>query len=121
MEIRPWQIGRRAELAARKHFERLGWKILAANWRCRGGELDLVAREHCTLVFVEVKSRGGDSWVAGIDSISPHKLMALRRASSAYIRKNRLDLVWVEEIRFDLAVLGDKSGVDHFRDFIYTF
>jgi len=58
-------LGREGERHAREHLERLGFAILDANFRTRHGELDLVAFDGCTLVFVEVKTRragGGSPW-----------------------------------------------------------
>jgi putative endonuclease len=53
-------LGRRGEAAAAKFLARSGYKIVARNYRCQMGEIDLIARDGPTLVFVEVKSRQDD-------------------------------------------------------------
>ena len=57
-------LGRRGEELAAEHLERLGYRIVARNYRTRFGELDLVATDEFVLVFCEVKTRrdGGEPW-----------------------------------------------------------
>ena len=56
-------LGRRGEELAAEHLERLGYRIVARNYRTRFGELDLVATDEHVLVFCEVKTRrAGDPW-----------------------------------------------------------
>jgi putative endonuclease len=50
-------LGRAAEAAAARHLERCGYRILTANFRAKGGELDLVAMEGTALAIIEVRSR----------------------------------------------------------------
>jgi uncharacterized protein (TIGR00252 family) len=55
------RLGKSGEELARRYLERKGFDFVAANWRCRAGELDLVMRDGDTLVFVEVKTRHGEA------------------------------------------------------------
>lgn len=78
------QLGRHGEGLAAQHLERLGFEIVARNFRTRHGELDLVAYDGTTLVFVEVKSRrqgGGSPW----ESLHLKKRAQVRRIASAYL------------------------------------
>ena len=52
-------LGRRGETLAARHLTSLGMRVLARNWRCPGGELDLVLRQGSTLIACEVKTRSG--------------------------------------------------------------
>jgi len=53
-------LGDRGENVAARHLQRLGYKIIVRNFRCEMGEIDIVARQGSTLVFVEVKTRAYD-------------------------------------------------------------
>ena len=61
-------LGARGELLAAAELQRLGYTIRATHWRCRFGEIDLVAEDAAGLAFVEVRTRRGDLFVAGLDS-----------------------------------------------------
>jgi putative endonuclease len=73
------------ETAAARHLERRGLRILARNWRIRMGELDLVARDGGTLVFVEVKTRVSGDFVDPALGVDGRKRRQLRRLAEAYL------------------------------------
>ncbi len=98
----------------RVHLERLGWQILAANYRCPRGEMDLIAREtlgnHVTLVFVEVKTRRGARHGSPLDAVDLRKQLRLIAIAQAYLAEQQSG---GEEpsCRFDVAeVLVDPDG-----------
>jgi len=66
-------FGKRGEDTAVKYLERHGYKMLAANYRCRLGEIDIIAMEGDTIVFIEVKTRGGDAFGEGVESVDARK------------------------------------------------
>ena len=75
-------LGRHGERLAAEHFERLGYEILARRHRTRFGELDVVAADASTLVFVEVKTRragAGTPW----DALTAGKREQVRRMAAA--------------------------------------
>jgi putative endonuclease len=82
-------VGRFGEEVAARHLQAAGLQILARNWRCRQGELDIVARDGTQLVIVEVKTR------SSLGYGSPAE--AVHRAKSARIRQ--LGLRWILEHR----------------------
>ncbi len=65
------RLGRWGEGVAATHLEAHGYTILARNWRCAAGEIDLVARDGETLVFVEVKTRRGRAYGAPEEALTP--------------------------------------------------
>jgi putative endonuclease len=76
--------GRAGEELAAAHFERLGYEVLARNYRTRYGELDLVAYDGESLVFAEVKTRregSGEPW----DNLHPLKRSQVRRMAIAWL------------------------------------
>jgi putative endonuclease len=79
------EIGRAAEVAAARHLERAGYRILQHNFRARGGELDVVAMDGRALVIVEVRYRADDRFGGGAASITISKRRRIVRASRALL------------------------------------
>ena len=104
--------GRRAEQLVAARLEQRGWRIVERNARSRHGELDIVALDGGTLVFVEVKAgRAGAAFgpERPILSIGPRKQLQVRRLAAAFMATRR-DLPRYTEIRFDAVV-----DVEHIR------
>ena len=77
-------LGRRGEAIAARHLVEAGLTIVERNWRCPQGEIDLVARDHGELVFVEVKTRSSVEYGHPLEAITPRKLARLRRLAGAW-------------------------------------
>jgi putative endonuclease len=77
--------GAEAEERAARHLQAQGLKLLARNWRCRFGEIDLILREGSTLVFVEVRARGRGDYGGAAESITAAKQARLKRSAAAYL------------------------------------
>jgi putative endonuclease len=102
------QLGRLGERLAREHLERLGYAIVASNYRTRYGELDIVALDRDALVFVEVKTRrpGYDP----LDAFSPRKRQRVRAMASSFLA-SAPDRPFAAELRFDAIGLSiDSEG-----------
>ncbi|CAI7980372.1 MULTISPECIES: YraN family protein [Parafrankia] len=110
------RLGKFGEDVAARHLSADGAEILARNWRCRDGEIDIVARHGDTLVFCEVKTRSGADYGSGPDAVVGRKAARIRR----------LAVRWLAEhphppaiIRFDvLSVYRERQGsvrVEHRR------
>ena len=107
-------VGRRGEDQAHRYLRRRGFTILARNWRPPqgGGEIDIVARDGETLVFVEVKTRVSDQWSAPEREIDAAKMTSLSRAARDYARRAGVDEA---KMRFDvIAIAGAK--LEYFPD-----
>ncbi|MBP6015645.1 MAG: YraN family protein [Candidatus Promineofilum sp.] len=102
-------LGQWGENVAVLHLEAKGLVILARNWRRRGGEIDIVARDGETVAFVEVKTRRGRAFGAPEEALTPHKAQKLMELGQQYVADNDLDDVnW----RIDLvAVELDERGL----------
>ncbi len=79
------QTGRRGEEAARAHLEAQGLTILGQNLRARAGEIDLVADEHGTLVFIEVRLRQSRRYGGAVASVTPEKQARLVRTAHCWL------------------------------------
>lgn len=120
-------LGRRAESVCRRRLRLAGWRILDRNWRTSFGELDLVALERRTLVFVEVKSsgtRGRTGPERPAQAVGPEKQRRLRRLAEAWLsgaeESGRLPRR-AKDVRFDVVgiVFGEDGSVaayEHIRD-----
>ncbi|WP_018750898.1 YraN family protein [Paenibacillus sanguinis] len=101
--------GRRAELAAAEHLLSLGYAIMERNWRCRSGEIDLIARQGDWIVIVEVRSRSGRAAGFGTaaEAVTPRKIAQVRSTAAVYLHQNKQ---WAANVRFDvIAVTFDRT------------
>ncbi|MGE3622143.1 MAG: YraN family protein [Acidimicrobiia bacterium] len=104
-------MGRRGEDLAAAWYARHGGVVVARNWRCRDGELDLVVRDGPWLVFVEVKARTSDRFGHPAESVTPAKQRRLRRLAMRFLDDRQG--AGVGRIRFDVvSVLGGEVRVD---------
>lgn len=78
-------LGARGEALAERYLKRAGFRILARNYRCRYGEIDLVAEEGGCLVFVEVKTRSGAGFGHPLEAVDGRKRGQLTRAARHYL------------------------------------
>lgn len=80
------ELGARGEQVAVEYLEALGLRIVQRNWRCRYGELDVIAAEGgSTAVFVEVKTRTGDGFGGLPEAVTPVKLRRIRRLAGLWL------------------------------------
>lgn len=109
--------GRRGEDLAHRYLEHHGFTVVARNYRppAGGGEIDLIAWQENTLVFVEVKSRTSDEHGAPDRNVDEQKRVSLIHAGRDYAR--RASVPW-ERVRFDLVsiVLTNPPTYVHFPD-----
>jgi putative endonuclease len=90
---KPWWrrwFGNRSERAAARFLRRLSCRILARNYRCPYGELDLVAEQAGVIIFVEVRSTGGDDAERPALSVDAAKQSRLTRLALHYLRQHHL-------------------------------
>ena len=109
----PASRGERGESLACDHLERTGLEVVQRNWRCRSGEVDVVAREGDVTVFVEVKERRGGSHGQGHEAVTFGKRRRIIRAARLYAAARGL---YEQPIRFDVvSVEWDASGQPQIR------
>jgi putative endonuclease len=117
--LRSAEIGRRAEDAAARYIEGLGWTVLGRNVRVSRLEIDLIARDGEVVVVLEVRTRGSGAWERALDSVGHGKRLRIRRAGESLWRTRfRRDLS-LQRMRFDLVSvdLDAASGlsIEHVR------
>ena len=106
----PAQKGRAGEDLAAALLEQKGYRILARNFHCRGGELDLVAAKGEILALVEVRTRRSGAMVSPAESVTAAKRKKLVSAAYAFFEEHP-DLQQTMQPRFDL-VLVEAVGED---------
>lgn len=112
-------LGRLGERIAAQYLIQRGYTLLASNWRCKGGEIDLVARRGSSLVFVEVRTRRAASVDAAFESITPRKRQRLLAAIHTYLTETGLES---EAWRVDIIAVAVRRGsppiidIEHLED-----
>lgn len=114
------QLGALGEQLAVEHLRGLGLQILARNWRCRYGELDVIAADLSsnTAIFVEVKTRTGDGFGGLAEAVTAEKVRRLRRLASLWLAEQqtrwaaiRIDVVGVRVGRRRTPEISHLKGI----------
>ncbi len=101
-------LGRTGEDIAASAYERDGYHIVARNFRCRQGEIDVIARRDRTLVFCEVKTRRTDFFGDPSEAVTPEKQARLRRLAAVWLAQNSASGM---RLRFDVvSIVADRDG-----------
>ena len=111
------RLGRQGEKLARQYLLDAGYRILAANYRCPWGEIDIIAQEGAELVFVEVRTRRSSGYGSPQESITPEKVEHLHAAAQDYLQNHTLgprpdELNWridLVSVRYNVEA---RVGVD---------
>ena len=118
---KPWWrrwFGARAENAAARFLKKLGYRILVRNFTCDFGELDLIALDGVTLVFVEVRSTEEAEGSRPAESVNSAKQKRLTRLAVYFLQKKRL---LNHAARFDVLTVSWPEGrkeplIEHFKN-----
>jgi len=113
------EFGRAGEERAAQHLSDLGYRIMARNWRCAQGELDIVAARDDVLCVVEVKTRRSELFGHPFDAVDERKLRRLWRLAFAWARSHPEEAA-AKRIRIDvIGLTGADVGqarIDHLED-----
>lgn len=112
------ELGRLGEDLAAAHLEARGFRLIERNWRCRHGEIDVVAADRASIVFIEVKTRAGERFGHPFEAITPVKLARLRRLAAMWCEAKgavagplRIDAVAVLVRPGESAVIEHLEGI----------
>ena len=113
----PLKTGRKGEKLARRFLKRRGYRILAANYVCPVGEIDLIALDGRTIAFVEVKSRTTTDHADPEDTVTPAKQRKLHQVARYWLSERRAEAyTW----RFDVVAVtlpaAGKPDIRHIPD-----
>ncbi len=104
------QTGKLGEQMAAACLEKAGYCILERNYRCRFGEIDLIAKDGDTIVFVEVKSRRSDHYGMPQLAVGAEKQRRISKISLYYLQANRLESL---NARFDVVAVSLRAEKNH--------
>jgi putative endonuclease len=110
--------GTEGEDLAAVYLERQGYRIRNRNYRFGRGEIDIVAEDGETLVFVEVKARRSDSYGAPEEAVTVHKRRQIRKIAGGYLFEKRIS---DRECRFDVIAVEYVGGKPVLRHIQHAF
>ena len=102
------EVGRIGENAALDVYRNRGYRVVARNWRCPLGELDLVLLRGEMLVICEVKTRRGSTFGGGYEGVTARKRAKVRALAEAFLRARP---GCPETVRFDVASVALRAGL----------
>ena len=118
MVIAKRHIGDRCEEVAIRFLQQNGYTIIEKNFVLNHGEIDIVAKENETLVFIEVKTRRSKKFGAPEEAVTPKKQEIIRRTAEAYVVQKKLTNI---DCRFDVVSVLLVDGKAECELFINCF
>ncbi|MBN2467191.1 MAG: YraN family protein [Deltaproteobacteria bacterium] len=100
-------LGKAGEALGVRHLKKLKYKIVEQNYRCKFGEIDVVALDRKTVVFVEIKTRSTKEFGSPLNGVTPRKQRKLAKAAMAYLQEHQL---FDRDARFDVVAVEVDSG-----------
>ena len=105
--------GREGEAKAADYLRKKKYEVIGANYRCRFGELDLIAKKRELVVFVEVKLRKNDRFGAAAEAVTLSKQDKLRKAAASWLASHDCDA----PTRFDIIEIYTETGrINHIEN-----
>ena len=111
------ELGRRGEDEAARHLKSLGYRIVGRRERVLRGDIDIVALDGRTVVFVEVRSRSDTAHGHPAETVGPQKQKRIAELAAAYIRRHRLEdqSVRIDVVTVTFAAAG-RPLVEHYQN-----
>ncbi len=100
------KLGQYGEEKAANYLVKQGMKILEKNYRCGYGEVDIIAKDRDTLVFVEVKTRKTSTYLSPFLSVNKHKQLQITKVALHYLLEKKLKEI---PCRFDVVTIVDTE------------
>lgn len=101
-------LGRWGESLVAEDLRRKGWEIVAAGYRCRMGEIDLIATNRKYIAFVEVKLRKSDAYGSAAEAVDGYKRKRIQTTAQLYLAEHPTEL----QPRFDVAEVYAPEGLE---------
>lgn len=110
------ELGKHGEDLAARYLKRLGYKLITRNYKLKTGEIDIIALDQRTLVFVEVKTRRSGVYAQPLESVGWHKQQKLRYLANRYLTTHNVP---DSEVRFDIISIVESGGrpeIEHLKN-----
>lgn len=116
MSRRRHEFGQWGEELAAQHLQAHGCTIVASNWQCHAGEVDLIVRDGDGLAFVEVRTRRGERYGTPEESITPRKLAHMIAVAETYVYEQG----WQGDWRLDVVAIrvgqGEEAAIEWYKN-----
>lgn len=99
-------LGKKGETVAAKYLKKRRYSIIDRNFKCKYGEIDIIAKNKNVICFVEVKARSNEHFGRPIDAITPYKVQHMVKSAQYYILKKSLE---DQEVRIDIIEIEFKE------------
>jgi putative endonuclease len=109
-------LGNEGESLALQFLRRQGYDIIARNYKNPAGEIDIIAREDETIVFVEVKTRSNDTFAAPYESVNAAKKQKMKDVASLYLKKQKTELPARFDVISIICLQDGRKSIQHIRD-----
>jgi len=109
-------FGKEGERFAERYLQQKGYKLVERNYRCRGGEVDLILLDRKVIVFVEVKTRSDHKFGSPLEAVAARKQKKMIQAAEFFLNQKGLHN---REARFDvigISWLGQQPAVEHIEN-----
>lgn len=113
------ELGQKGEFEVCKYLDELGYFIVAKNFKCTYGEIDIVATDKNEIVFIEVKTRGSKKYGEAREAVDKFKKKHIKKAATFFIYKNKLENRF---IRFDVVEVyahKEKYVINHIKNTLW--
>lgn len=109
-------LGNLGERLALQKIRRIGYKLIEKNYRCSLGEIDLIAKDGDSLVFIEIKTRKGSSTGFAKEAVTQRKIRQVSKAALTYLKANKCSDT---KARFDVIAVnisGESTEIELIKD-----
>lgn len=113
------ELGKRGETEACRYLEKLDYFVIARNFKCSHGEIDIIAIDKNELVFVEVKTRCSRKYGEAREAVNKVKRKHIKKASTFYLYKNGLENRFVRFDVIEIYMKNDKFAIKHLKNTLW--
>jgi len=108
-------IGKFGEQLALDYLQKNGYRIITTNWRCKWGEIDIIADDGHEMVFVEVKTRRSNATESAFENITPAKMEKVIHSAYVYADQNQVLLWRIDAIGILLSAKSSPQ-IEHVKN-----
>lgn len=112
------KIGRKGEDIASIYLEKIGYKIIERNFRCKQGEIDIIAKDRNEIVFIEVKTRTNNLYGEPIEAVTEYKRNNILKTIKYYLYIHHLEKAFIRIDVIQIYIKSDKTYLNHMKKMI---
>lgn len=110
--------GKTGETIASEYLEEIGYKLLYKNFRCRQGEIDLIAKDKDEIVFIEVKTRRNTNYGEAKEAVNKEKIEHIIKTAMYYLYITKQERAFVRIDVIEVYLLNGKTKINHLKQVI---